>query len=115
MLNFIERCCDVALEGSTRSTVAAVVIAKNEERNISDCLQSLLWAEEVLVVDADSSDKTAELAKAAGARVIVRAWPGYGAQKNFAMEQVAAEWVLIVDADERVSQELHAEIASIVR
>jgi len=105
----------VAFEANTRPTVAAIVIAKNEERNIQACLQSLAWADEVLVIDAESTDKTAELARAAGARVIVRPWSGFGAQKNFAMEQAQADWVLIVDADERVSQDLRDEILRVLQ
>jgi glycosyltransferase involved in cell wall biosynthesis len=70
------------------------------------------WATERIVVDAESSDRTADLARAAGARVIVHPWPGFGAQKNFGMEQVSSDWVLILDADERVSRPLQAEILS---
>jgi (heptosyl)LPS beta-1,4-glucosyltransferase len=95
-----------------KSSVACVVITKNEEVNIQDCLASLAWADERIVVDAESSDRTADLAHAAGAKVIVRPWPGFGAQKNYGMSQVSAEWVLIVDADERVPTSLQAEILS---
>jgi glycosyltransferase involved in cell wall biosynthesis len=87
-----------------------VVITKNEAANIQDCLASIAWAAERIVVDAESSDPTADLARAAGAKVIVRPWPGFGAQKNYAMDQVAAEWVLIVDADERIPAPLQTEI-----
>jgi len=95
-----------------RPSLACVIITKNEEANIQDCLVSVSWATERIVVDAESSDRTADLARAAGARVIVRPWPGFGAQKNFGMEQVSSDWVLILDADERVSQPLQAEILS---
>ena len=92
--------------------LACVVITKNEAANIQDCLASIAWAAERIVVDAESSDRTADLARAAGAKVIVRPWPGFGAQKNYAMDQVAAEWVLIVDADERIPAPLQTEILS---
>lgn len=96
------------MEGT--ASLACVVITKNEEANIQDCLASVAWAAERVVVDAESSDRTAELARAAGAKVIVRSWPGFGAQKNYAMDLVSAEWILIVDADERVPAPLQAEI-----
>jgi glycosyltransferase involved in cell wall biosynthesis len=92
--------------------LAAVIITKNEEANIQDCLASVAWTAERIVVDAESSDRTADLARAAGAKVIVRPWPGFGAQKNYAMDLISAEWILIVDADERVPAPLQAEILS---
>jgi (heptosyl)LPS beta-1,4-glucosyltransferase len=98
------------MEGT--ASLACVVITKNEEANIQDCLASVGWAAERVVVDAESSDRTAELARAAGAKVIVRPWPGFSAQKNYAMDLVSAEWILIVDADERVPAPLQAEILS---
>jgi glycosyltransferase involved in cell wall biosynthesis len=93
-------------------SLACVVITKDEEANIQDCLASLGWAAERIVVDAESRDRTVELARAAGARVIVRPWPGFGAQKNYGIDQVSADWVLIVDADERVPPSLQDEIQS---
>ncbi len=93
-------------------TVSCVIITKNEEANIRDCLVSVGWATERLVVDAESADRTADIAGAAGAKVFVRPWPGFGAQKNFGMEQASSEWILVVDADERVPEALRAEIQS---
>jgi len=90
--------------------VTATVITLNEARNIRECLASLTWANEVIVVDSGSTDGTPELARAAGARVIEREWPGYAAQKDFAASQAANDWILSVDADERVTPELAAEI-----
>jgi len=95
--------------------VAAVIITKNEEANIGPCLESVAWADDRIVVDACSADRTAEVAKSAGARVFVRPWPGFGPQKNFGMDQAQAEWILIVDADERVTDALRQEIQSVVR
>jgi glycosyltransferase involved in cell wall biosynthesis len=92
------------------STVACVVITKNEETNIQDCLRSAQWANELIVVDAESRDRTVEMARACGAHVSVRPWPGFGLQKNFGMAQAASDWILILDADERVTEELRREI-----
>ena len=94
------------------TSLACVVITKNEEENIQECLGSIAWVAERIVVDAESRDRTAELARAAGAKVIVRPWPGFGAQKNYAMDLVTSEWILIVDADERIPALLQAEILS---
>jgi glycosyltransferase involved in cell wall biosynthesis len=94
--------------------VTATVITLNEARHIEACLASLAWADEVLVVDSGSTDGTADLARAAGARVIERAWPGYAAQKDFAAEQAAHDWILSVDADERVSPALADDIRAVL-
>ena len=97
-----------------RPTVACVVITKNEERNIADCLASVQWVDDIIVVDAESRDRTVELARASGAKVSVRPWPGFGLQKNFGMAQASAGWILILDADERVTEELRGEIMACV-
>ena len=94
------------------ATLGCVIITKNEEANIHDCLASVAWISERVVVDAESTDRTVELARAAGARVLVRPWPGFGPQKNYAMDEASAEWILMVDADERIPQPLQAEIGS---
>lgn len=90
--------------------VTVTVITRNEGANIDACLASVAWADERLVVDSGSTDDTASRAARGGARVIVRDWPGYGAQKNFAADQAVHDWILSVDADERVTPELAAEI-----
>ncbi len=95
-----------------KPTLACVVITKNEERNIADCLASVRWADDIIVVDAESHDRTVDLAREGGARVFVRPWPGFGPQKNFGMAQASSEWVLIIDADERVPEALRTEILS---
>ena len=90
--------------------LSACVITFNEAERIEACLGALEFCDERLVVDAHSSDRTRELAAACGARVIERDWPGYRSQKQFAIEAARHDWVLCVDADERVSGALRAEI-----
>ena len=91
-------------------TVACVVITKNEEANIQDCLKSAQWTNELIVIDAESRDQTVEFARACGAKVFVRPWLGFGLQKNFGMAQASSDWILILDADERVTEELRGEV-----
>ena len=98
------------IETVSRPTLACVVITKNEELNIADCLASVRWADDIIVVDAESRDRTVDLARDCGARVFVRPWPGFGLQKNFGMAQASSDWILILDADERVTEELRGEV-----
>jgi glycosyltransferase involved in cell wall biosynthesis len=93
--------------------VSATIITFNEESNIKAACESVAWADEIVVVDSNSTDATRQLAEAAGARVIVNAWPGFGAQKQFAVEQAKHEWIFSLDADERVSDELRQSIESL--
>src|SRR4029453_9886827 len=86
--------------------ISAPIITFNEESNIEAACESVAWADEIVVVDSNSTDATRELAKACGARVITNAWPGFGAQKQFAVEQAEHEWIFSLDADERVSDKL---------
>lgn len=90
--------------------LTATVITLNEAANIDACLASVAFADEILVVDSGSTDGTLDLARTRGARVISQAWPGYSAQKNFAATAAAHDWILSVDADERVTPQLAAEI-----
>jgi glycosyltransferase involved in cell wall biosynthesis len=90
--------------------ISAVVITHNEESNIADALSSVDWADERLVVDSKSTDKTAEIAHDMGARLISRDWPGFSQQKQFAVDAAANDWILSLDADERVTGELRNEI-----
>jgi glycosyltransferase involved in cell wall biosynthesis len=98
---------------ATRAPLTACIVALNEEDRIGPCLDSLVFCDEIVVVDAHSSDRTRELARARGAAVIERDWPGHVAQKEFAVRQASHDWVLCVDADERVSRALRAEIESL--
>ncbi len=90
--------------------LCVVVITKNEEQNIQGCLESVRWADEIVVVDAESVDRTVQTARRFTDKVFVRSWPGFGPQKNFAMDQTTAEWILVVDADERITEASQQEI-----
>ncbi len=98
----------------TRQRLSAVVITKDEEECVRACLESVAWADEVIVVDAESTDKTAQIAREFTDRVYVRPWPGFAAQKNFGLEQATGDWTLSVDADEEVSRELREEIEAVL-
>jgi len=92
--------------------LSVIVIAKNEAANIGACLDSVAFGDErIVVVDGGSTDGTAEIAAAKGARVIEHAFDGFGAQKNFALSQASGDWVFSIDADERVTPALAAEMA----
>lgn len=93
-----------------RPRISASVITFNEENNIAACLRSVDWVDEIIVVDAFSSDNTAKIAADCGAKVFHNAFEGYIPQKNFATEQTSGDWVLNLDADERVSPALRDEI-----
>lgn len=95
---------------SERPPVSVCVVAMDEEANIADCLRSADFADEWIVVDSHSSDRTREIAAECGARVIERDWPGHIEQKNFAIDQAAHDWVLCLDADERVTPQLRESI-----
>lgn len=92
--------------------VSACVICKDEEKNIGACLESVRWADEIVVVDSGSADRTVEIARKMGARVIHHAWAGVGPQREFAIRQVQGDWVLCLDADERCTPELREAIRS---
>lgn len=91
-------------------TISACVIAQDEEERLPECLASLEFCDQVVVVDSGSRDRTRELAAAAGAVVVENPWPGFAAQRNVALDHASGDWVLEIDADERVSPELAAEI-----
>ncbi|MGZ3695868.1 MAG: glycosyltransferase family 2 protein [Bdellovibrionota bacterium] len=86
--------------------VSVVMIARNEESQIGRAMASVQFAEDVVVIDALSNDKTAEIASAAGARVIQRAWTNFSDQRNFSLREAKCDWVLVLDADEAVSPAL---------
>ena len=90
--------------------LSAVVIAQNSAATIKTCLESLAFADEIVVVDALSHDGTPEIARRLGARVIANPWPGFAAQKQFAIDQAAGRWIFLCDTDEEVPANLAAEI-----
>ena len=94
--------------------ITATIITYNEAENIRAACESAAWANEVLVVDSESTDATREIAEACGARVIKRAWPGFAAQKQFAADAAAHEWIFSLDADERVSDALRASVEDLL-
>jgi glycosyltransferase involved in cell wall biosynthesis len=93
--------------------ISAAIITLNEETNIKAACESVAWADETVVVDSGSIDTTREIAEACGARVITNPWPGFGAQKQFAVDEAKHEWIFSLDADERVSDELKKSIGSL--
>ena len=98
----------------SKPKITACVIAFNEERDIAECLASLTWCDEVIVVDSGSTDRTVAIAQDFGARIIVRPFEGFSAQKNFAADQARNDWILSVDADEILTPELRDELATTV-
>lgn len=98
-----------------RPPLSVTIITLNEEKNIARAIQSVKGlAQEVLVVDSGSQDRTKEIARDLGARVLENPWPGYGQQKNFAQNQTTYDWVLNIDADEELSRELALEIQNVL-
>lgn len=91
-------------------TLSAIVLTKNEEPNIGDCLAALSWAAEILVVDSGSTDATCDLARKCGAKIFSNPFKDFASQRNFALQKATGNWVLFIDADERVTPELAAEI-----
>lgn len=98
-----------------RIPLSAVIIAKDEAATIGECIASVAFADEILVVDSGSSDDTVEIAAGKGAKVIYQPWLGYGPQKRFAVRHAAHDWVLCIDADERVTPELKTAIEAALR
>ncbi len=94
--------------------LSVIIITKNEEANIRACLESVAWADEIVVVDSNSSDGTVDICKEFGAHVYAHDWPGFGAQKNRALGYATGDWILSIDADERVTPPLRAEIEAAV-
>ncbi len=95
--------------------LSVILITKNEEANLKDCLESVSFANEIIIVDSQSTDQTISIAQSFGAKVeITTDWPGFGPQKNRALALATQEWVLSIDADERVTPELKAEILAVM-
>ena len=95
--------------------LSVLILTYNEEKNIADCISSALFADEIIVVDSGSDDQTIPIAEGLGAKVFVHPMTeGFGAQRNFALEQTQADWVFFLDADERITPDLADEICQIV-
>jgi glycosyltransferase involved in cell wall biosynthesis len=94
--------------------LSVIIITKNEADNIQACLDSVRFADQWIIVDSGSTDGTVAIARAAGATVMEADWPGFGPQKNRALDAAQGEWVLSLDADERVTPELAAEIRRVL-
>lgn len=96
--------------------LSVILITKNEARNLRQCLHSVAFADQIVVVDSGSTDGTQAIARDAGALVIETAdWPGFGPQKNRALDAATGDWIFSIDADERVTPDLAAEIAAVIK
>ncbi|HVP37114.1 MAG TPA: glycosyltransferase family 2 protein [Terriglobales bacterium] len=94
--------------------ISAIIIVYNEEKNIQRCLESLSWADEIVVVDSFSQDRTKDIASSFTNKIFDLEWQGFGKQKEFARQKASNDWVLSIDADEVVSEKLREEIKSII-
>ena len=99
-----------ALAAARYPKLSVAIIARDEQHSIAPCLESISWADEVVVLDSGSIDATVEICRSLGARVEITDWPGFGAQKNRAIERCSGDWILSLDADERVTPDLRAAI-----
>jgi glycosyltransferase involved in cell wall biosynthesis len=95
-------------------SISAIVITRNEENNIARCLNSLLWTDEIIVVDAESTDNTVQVAKTLNAKVFTQPWLGVGQQYQYAANKTSSDWILSLDADEEVTSELKEEIQTVL-
>jgi len=96
-------------------SLSVIVITRDEESSLRDCLASVAWADEIVVVDSGSADATVEIAREFTEHVYIHDWPGFGVQKNRALSYATGEWVLSLDADERVTPGLRGEIEDAMR
>ncbi len=97
-----------------RQTLSVAIVAKDEEENLRRILPTVAWADEIVLVDSGSTDGTTALAESFGARVLSHTWLGFGAQKNFAIQNCRCDWILSLDADEAVSPELISSIRKVL-
>lgn len=102
------------MKKNNNTAISVIIIAKDEEKNIIGCLKSVNWADEIIVVDDGSTDKTAEIATRNGARIINSGGVRWSGARNLGLKSAKSEWILYVDADERVSKELRDEIKQII-
>jgi glycosyltransferase involved in cell wall biosynthesis len=92
------------------ATLSVCIITRNEEHNIKDCLETIKWADEIVIIDSESTDKTVEIAQQYTNRIFITPYKGCGPQKKQALEMATSEWALMLDADERLTKELQLEI-----
>jgi len=93
--------------------ISVIIITKDEDKNIPDCLKSVDWADEIIVLDSESNDRTVELAKQFTDKIFIRKWEGYVPQKRYALSLATNDWILSVDADERITPDLKEEILNL--
>jgi glycosyltransferase involved in cell wall biosynthesis len=105
----------VESHAAAEPTISAIIVCFNEEKKIAPCLESLRWCDEIVVVDSFSTDRTVEICRRFTDKVMQRPWAGYREQKAFAHAQATKDWVLSVDADERVTAELREEICQALK
>ncbi|KAF0163082.1 MAG: glycosyl transferase [Rhodocyclaceae bacterium] len=103
------------MTSTDRQPLSAVLITRNAASQLAGCLASAAFCDELIVIDSGSEDATAAIAGRYGARVIQADWQGFGPQKQFAVEQASHDWVLCIDADERVSERLRESIAAVLQ
>ena len=94
---------------------SVIIIALNQEDNIVPCLETVRWADDIVIVDSGSEDRTLERARDFTDRIFTISWPGFGAAKNYALNQARGDWIFSLDTDERVSEALREEILAAVR
>lgn len=98
----------------TRPTLSVILITKNEAELVGQCLESVKWADEIIVVDSGSTDATVDICRRYTDKVVVNGWPGFGPQKNRALALATGDWVLSIDADEQITPELATEIRATI-
>lgn len=98
----------------SKPTLSVCIITRNEEAHIRACIESVSWADEWIVIDSNSTDRTLEIAREMGAKVVINPFETFVAQKNLALDHATGDWILSIDADERVSPELGEEIRAVV-
>ncbi|GAL24184.1 putative two-domain glycosyltransferase [Vibrio variabilis] len=104
-----------AKSNQARASIAAIIITKNEEASLEECLQSVAWVDEIIIVDSGSTDGTQKIAEKYGAKFFVNSeWPGFGKQKQLAQSYTDCDWVLALDADERIDDVLQQEIQTML-
>src|SRR6202044_3416832 len=97
-----------------RKTLSVAMIAMNEEANLARTLETVKWADEIIIVDSGSSDRTLEIAESFGAKTSYHAFGGHGEQKNVALDLCTSDWILLLDADEVLTPELQAEMRGLL-